>query len=77
MTMTWIDWLIVIVPIIALIGMAIYSRKFVRGIVDFLAAGRVAGRYVLCVGDTMAALSIITLVAGSEQYYQTGFAVSF
>ena len=75
--MTWIDWLIVIVPIIALIGMAIYSRKFVRGIVDFLAAGRVAGRYVLCVGDTMAALSIITLVAGSEQYYQTGFAVSF
>ncbi len=75
--MTWIDWLIVIVPIISLIGVSIYSRKYVRGVADYLAAGRVAGRYVLCVGDCMASLSVITLVAGAEQYYQTGFAVNF
>ncbi len=77
MTMTWIDWAIVIIPIAALIAVSVYSRKYVRGVADYLAAGRVAGRYVLCVGDAMAALSVIVLVAGSEQYYQTGFAVSF
>ncbi len=75
--MTWIDWAIVIIPIAALIAMSLYSRKYVRGVADYLAAGRLAGRYVLCVGDAMAALSVITLVAGSEQYYQTGFAVGF
>ena len=31
----------------------------------------------MSVGDMTAGLSVITLVAGAEQYYQTGFAVSF
>lgn len=75
--MTWLDWMIVIIPMVLLIGVAIYSRKYARGVVDFLAAGRIAGRYVISVGDLTAGLSVITLVAGAEQYYQTGFAVSF
>ena len=75
--MTWFDWLIVIVPIVLLIWVSVYSRKYARGVVDFLAAGRIAGRYVMSVGDMTAGLSVITLVAGAEQYYQTGFAVSF
>lgn len=75
--MTWVDWLIVIVPILVLIGMSMYSKKYIRGVADYLAAGRVAGRYVLSVGDTMAALSVISLVAGTEQYCQMGFAVGF
>ena len=75
--MSWIDWCIVIIPMGLLIGLAIYSGKFARGVVDFLAAGRIAGRYVLCVGDLTSALSVITLVAGCEQNYQTGYAVGF
>ena len=75
--MTWLDWLIVIVPMTLLIWLSFHSRKYARGVVDFLAAGRIAGRYVMSVGDLAAGLSVITLVAGAEQYYQTGFAVSF
>ena len=75
--MSWIDWCIVAIPMILLIGVSIYSRKYARGVVDFLAAGRIAGRYVLSVGDMTAGLSVITLVAGCEQNYQTGFAVGF
>ena len=48
-----------------------------RGVVDFLAAGRVAGRYVISVGDLATGLSVISLVAGSEQRYQTGYGISF
>ena len=40
--MTWLDWLIVIVPVALLIWISVYSRKYARGVVDFLAAGRVA-----------------------------------
>ena len=75
--MRFADWLIVVLPLLFIIGAAIYSGKYTRSVVDFLAAGRVAGRYVISVGDLTAALSVITLVAGSEASYQTGFGVSF
>lgn len=75
--MTWIDWCITIIPMAALIWMAFYSRRYARGVVDYLAAGRIAGRYVISVGDLTTGLSVITLVAGCEQNYQTGFAVGF
>lgn len=75
--MTWIDWCITIIPMAALVWMAFYSRRYARGVVDYLAAGRIAGRYVISVGDLTAGLSVISLVAGCEQNYQTGFAVGF
>lgn len=57
--------------------MAVYSKKYVRGIADFLVAGRVAGRYVICVGDMQAGLAVLTLVALSESQYQCGMAMRF
>lgn len=73
--MHWIDWVIVIVPVVFVLGMAIYAKKYVRGVADFLAAGRVAGRYVICVGDLQAGLSVITLIALCESEYQCGMAM--
>ncbi len=75
--MSWIDFLIVAIPMILLFAVAVYAKKYARNVVDFLVAGRVAGRYVLSIGELTAGLSVISLVAGAEQYYQTGFAVSF
>lgn len=73
--MHWIDWVIVIVPVVFVLGIAMYSKKYVRGVADFLAAGRVAGRYVICVGDLQAGLSVITLIALCEVEYQCGMAM--
>jgi len=75
--MHWIDWLIVIIPVTFVIGMGLYSRKYVRSVADFLSAGRVCGRYVICASDVANALSIITLVAYAEVHYKTGFAIGF
>lgn len=75
--MSWIDWMIVAVPVISIIGIAFYAKRFARSAADFLAAGRVAGRYVISVGDLMSWLSVIILIAGCEQNYQTGFGISF
>jgi Na+/proline symporter len=72
-----IDWLIVIVPVVFVVGVGLYSRRFVRSVADFLSAGRVCGRYVICASDVANALSIITLVAYVEVHYKTGFAISF
>ena len=72
-----IDWLIVIVPVTLVLSLAVYSRRYARGVVDYLAAGRVAGRYVLSAGDMAAGLSVVTLVALVESKYQVGYALSF
>ena len=75
--MYWIDWLILIIPVTFILGMAVYARKYMRGVVDFLAAGRVAGRYVISVGDMSAALSVVTLISICERDYQCGIALGF
>jgi len=72
-----IDWLIVVIPVAFVLGMGFYSRRYIRGVADFLAAGRVCGRYVISVGDIAGALSIIGLVAYVEVHYKTGFALGF
>ena len=75
--MHWIDWLIVIVPVAFVVWIAFHSRRYIHGVVDYLAAGRVAGRYVLTVGSMTAGLGLITLVAGVEQHRRSGFALGF
>lgn len=75
--MAWYYWLIVLIPLGFIIAMGIYSARFVRGVADYLAAGRVAGRYVLSVGAMEGGLGVISLVAGIEMQYQTGFAMGF
>ena len=75
--MTLFDWLIVIIPVLFVMGMGFYSRKYVKSVADFLVAGRLCGRYVISVGDVANALAIIGLVAYVEAQYKTGFALSF
>ena len=75
--MSFIDWLIVAIPTLLIIGVGLYSRKYIKGVTDFLSAGRVAGRYVISAGDVANALSIIGLVSFVEVHYKTGFALVF
>ena len=75
--MAWYNWLIVTIPFAFVIGMAFYARRYIRDVVDYLAAGRVCGRYVIAVAGMESALGLITLVAFSEMYYKAGFAYGF
>ena len=75
--MHWIDWTITIVPVLAVLGIAVYSRRYVRGVADYLAAGRLAGRYVISVGDLESALGLYALVMLVEVKYHTGYALAF
>ena len=72
-----IDWILMFVPFAAVLGIAVYAKRYARDAVDFLAAGRVAGRYVISVGDVAASLSVITIVANCEATYRAGSAMSF
>ena len=75
--MSAIDWIIMVVPMFLVIGMGFYSRRYIKGVSDYLAAGRVAGRYVISVGDVAQGLAVITLIGYTEAHYKTGFAMAF
>ena len=75
--MHWIDWLIMLIPFLVVVLLSIYSGKYVRGVADFLAAGRVAKRYVLSVASFEAGMGLITIIAVIESNYLCGFAVNF
>lgn len=76
-TLAWFDWLIVIVTLVTVVTIGMRAQRHVRGVADFLTAGRVAGRYVLCVSSGEAGMGLISLVAMYESYYQSGFAYGF
>lgn len=75
--LSWIDYAILIVPLIFVFYMAFYCRKYIRGVVDFLSTGRLCGRYVMSVAAVASGLSIIGVVAFVEVHYKTGFALGF
>jgi len=72
-----VDWLIVLLPLILVFYIANRAQRFVKGVSDFLAAGRVAGRYVVAVASGEAGMGLISVVALFEAYYNSGFAYSF
>jgi len=73
--MTALDWAIVGFPWLLIIAASFVTRRYIKGVADFLAAGRAAGRYLVCVAEGAAGIGLITVVALFEQYYQAGTAV--
>ena len=77
MNFGWGNWLVLILPMACILGVAFYSRRYVRDMVDYLSAGRVARRYVICVGGMEEALGVMLLIQNMEKNYLTGFSINF
>ena len=75
--MSWIDWTIMAVPMAVVCYIAWVTQRYVRGVSDFLAAGRVAGRYLVCTASGMASMGVISVVAACERNYHAGFAIGW
>ena len=68
-----LDWLILGVFAILVVGSALYVRRLTRSVADFLAGGRVGGRYLLTIACQMGALGAISMVAQWEASYHSGW----
>ena len=75
--MQTLDWIIVTIPLFVVFYIAVKAQRYVKSVSDFLAAGRVAGRYVVSVAGAEAGMGLISLVGLFEFYYASGFAISF
>ncbi len=75
--MHWIDWLIVLVPLLLVAAVSFYTQRHVKSVSDFLVGGRVAGRYLLTVAGAEAGMGLITIIAWFEAHYANGYAYGF
>ena len=75
--MSWIDWVITIVPVGFVLWLGWHVRKYIVGVSDYLVAGRVCHRYVISTAGLASSLGLVTLAAYVEVHYKTGFAMSF
>jgi solute:Na+ symporter, SSS family len=72
-SLTWIDWTIVLALLALLVSMVFVSKRLVQSVTDFLAAGRTGGRYIISMFQGTAALGAITVVGALEMNYVAGF----
>lgn len=70
--MTGLDWGIMIFAVIALRLVSLSTRHYMRGVADFLAANRCAGRYLLTIAGQMGGTGAISIVAAFQMYYSSG-----
>ncbi|MCL7972064.1 MAG: sodium:solute symporter [marine benthic group bacterium] len=72
-----VDWAILGAVYVAMVAGVVLLKPYMRSVVDFLAAGRTAGRYLLSVSQGVAALGAITVVGYLEQNFVAGFALTW
>ena len=70
MNMHWLDWSIIVALLIAVVAITTMTHRYMRSVADFLAANRLAGRYLLTVSAGFG--GAISLVAMWEMVYGTG-----
>ncbi|AHF92796.1 Na+/proline symporter [Opitutaceae bacterium TAV1] len=74
MNMHAIDWMIPAGIIVFLLMICWGASRLTSSVADFLAANRMAGRYLLAIGQGLTGLGAISIAANFEKYYQAGFA---
>ena len=71
--MSHLDWAVVIVFLAFLLGFAVYTNRFMKGVASFLVANRCAGRYLLCVATGMSSLGALSIISFYEMFHKAGF----
>jgi len=77
MNMDGIDWLIVLAFFLILAGVGFYTKRYMRGVADFLAAGRGMRKYLGFAAGGAADMGAISIVAAMQAIYNGGPSVMF
>jgi len=77
MNLSWVDWAIMAVAVVSLRFVSLSTRTHMKGVADFLAANRCAGRYLLTIASAMGGIGVVSIVAGYEVLSSAGTAASW
>ncbi len=68
-----VDWIIFFLFVATLLAATFLTKSYTRSVSDFLAAGRVAGRYLICVSSGIAIYGAAGFIGQFQMYYGAGF----
>ena len=77
MRMHLIDWVIVAIPLAVVFAISHYTRRHMKSVADFLAAGRSAGRFLVATSLGAASYGAITAVMNVEQLARAGLTLTW
>ena len=75
--MSGLDWIVVALPLGMLLWVALFSRRYVKSVADFLSAGRLARRYLLAVAKGEQSVGAAVFVAMFEVVSKSGFILTW
>ena len=75
--MHWQDWTLTGVVIAIVAMFALYTHRFIKGVADFMAGGRCAGRYLICNARSQASSGVPSMTGAFEKLLVAGFTLSW
>ncbi|MFI4913103.1 MAG: sodium:solute symporter [Sedimentisphaeraceae bacterium JB056] len=75
--MSFWDWFVVAAFLLCLYVMCMICKRYMKGVSDFLVAGRNVGKYLGMTSGSMAGLGAITILAMWQMSYKSGFVGTF
>lgn len=74
MNLSWLDWGILAAAVVGLRLVSLSTRRYMKGVADFLSANRSAGRYLLTIATQMGSFGLVSFVGVFEVIYTRGLA---
>jgi solute:Na+ symporter, SSS family len=74
--LTALDIAVIVFPLLLAFIVTLYMRRYTRGVADYLAAGRSAGRYLISTAQMEMSITAIGVVSALEVFSQTGFSLN-
>ena len=75
--MQGIDWILMLIPLLIVIGVGLYTQRYMKSVADFLSGGRMAGRYLLAVARGEQGAGAVVFVATFEMISKSGFILTW
>jgi len=75
--MQLIDWLFVFIPLAVVFALAAYTRRYLRSVADFMAGGRLAGRYLLSTAFSEMGAGAVAYISLFEMFGHGGFSIGW
>lgn len=77
MNLAPLDYVMIGVPLVAVLTVSFTLRRYMKSVADFLAASRCAGRYLIGTSIGQLGSSAMTLAILMESFSRTGFSIKF
>ena len=75
--MSPIDWIFVAITLALVVGIGVFTQRYIRSVADFLSGGRLARRYLLAVGRAEMNAGVVTFVGIFEAINHSGFSLTW